>query len=344
MGQLLVRADASSQIGAGHVMRCLALSKAWQSVGGRVFFAAVEMAPMLSQRLQDDGISVLTVEGPPGSQDDVKSAKEHARRLGAEWMVVDGYRFGPEYHREVKGKNLLSLAIDDDGRFQEYCADVVLNQNASASEAMYPKRTSYTRLLLGSYFTLLRPEFVAAQREHKHPLVGKNILVTMGGSDPENVTLEVMEALAEIPVDERQLCVVVGSGNPHIAGLREAANRLGDNVVVEENPPNMARLMAWADLAVSAAGSTCWELAYMGVPAVVMAISRDHVGIAQAVAERRIGCNLGWHSEVSKDSIREAVCTLLTDSIRRKAMSEAGQGLVDGRGASRVVEFMRSVA
>jgi len=343
MGQLLVRADASAQIGAGHVMRCLALSKAWQSSGGRVTFASAEMIPSLSCRLKQDGIEVLKVEARPGSNDDIQSVLDLAERIETEWIVIDGYCFGPGYCGHLKERGLQVLSIDDDGRFEEYCADVVLNQNASASEAMYSNRKPHTRLLLGSRFTLLRPEFAAARGERKHRSLGKQVLVTMGGSDPENVTLKVMEALAGIAVG-LEIRVVVGSGNGRIAELREAAKALDDELVVEENPPNMAPMMAWADLAVSAAGSTCWELAYIGVPAVVMAISRDQMGIAQAVAERGIGCNLGWHSDVSKDSIREAVFALLSDRARRKAMSEAGEELVDGQGAKRVVEFMRSVA
>jgi UDP-2,4-diacetamido-2,4,6-trideoxy-beta-L-altropyranose hydrolase len=341
---LLVRADASSQIGAGHVMRCLALSKAWQKTGGRAMFASAEMLPALRGRLRGEGIEVAAIEAQPGDDGDVQQTGDLASRLGVSWIVVDGYRFCPGYYQELKRRGLRSLAIDDDGRFEEYSADVVLNQNASACEAMYARRASHTRLLLGSRFVLLRPEFTRLKRDPRVPTVARRLLVTMGGSDPENVTLKVIEALGAIAEHEIEVRVVLGSGYSHRAELAAVVANLWTEVSVEENVSAMAPLMGWADLAVSAAGGTCWELVYMGVPAVVLAISRDQVGIAQAVAERQVARSLGWHADVSPAQIADAVCALMADSEGRSAMSRAGQQLVDGQGADRVVEFLQGAA
>ena len=393
---LLVRADASANIGAGHVMRCLALGKAWQVSGGRVTFCCAEVLPALQQRLRQEDIEVITIDAQAGTGSDMEQTAELAKRLHAMWLVVDGYRFDPDYYRQLRLRGLHTLAIDDDGRFDDYCADVVLNQNASASEAMYKNRQPYTKLLLGSAFVLLRPEFIGApavndleeqiprglksarndknkecpsggpegapfqnsgaSRFFQHPCgvsqpalrsrvpqIARNLLITMGGSDPENVTLKVVQALAETPDEAVETRVVVGSGYSHIAELRSLLSGM-NHISLVENPPDMVPLMAWADLAISAAGGTCWELAYMGVPAVVIAISRDQLGIAEAVADRGVAHNLGWHTDVSEGGIRQAVRMLLRNPKRRAAMSWAGRELVDGHGPKRVVEFLRSTA
>lgn len=340
---LLVRADASAQIGAGHVMRCLALSKAWQKTGRSAMFASAEMLPALRDRLQEEGIEVAAIEAQPGDEEDVQHTRDLANRLGVSWIVVDGYRFHPPYYQELRRSGLRSLAIDDDGRFEEYSADVVLNQNASACEAMYVCRASHTRLLLGSRFVLLRPEFTQLKRAPKVPAAARRLLVTMGGSDPENVTLKVVQAMDAI-ADGVEVRVVLGSGYSQRAELGAVVANMKTDVSVEANVSDMAPLMRWADLAVSAAGGTCWELAYMGIPAVVVAISRDQVGIAQAAAERQVARNLGWHADVSPVQIADAVRALMTDSEGRRAMSRAGQELVDGQGADRVVEFLQGAA
>ena len=341
---LLVRADASTQIGAGHVMRCLALSKAWQCSGGDVTFACAEVLPALRQRLQQENFEVLAIEAEPGGGQDAQRTGELAKQLRSEWVVVDGYRFGPDYYRRLRGSGLRSLAIDDDGRFDDYCADVVLNQNASASQAMYKSRQPYTKLMLGSSFVLLRPEFTRAPGGRKIPEIAQNLLITMGATDPENVTLKVVQALVEMRSDKVEIRVVLGSGYRHAAELRTLVSNLRVNISLEENPPDMVPLMAWADVAISAAGGTCWELAHMGVPAVVIAISSDQAGIAQAVEARGVARNLGCHADVSACQIVNAIHELISDKQRRHSMSHAGQQLVDGLGAKRVVEFLQQKA
>jgi UDP-2,4-diacetamido-2,4,6-trideoxy-beta-L-altropyranose hydrolase len=342
-GNVLVRADASAEIGAGHIMRCVALGSAWQDAGADVTFACAEILPALQQRLQEHKFAVVAMEGKPGSEEDAQYTAKLAQDLSSAWMIVDGYQFRPDYYRHLRGQRLRCVAIDDDGRFDEYCADVVLNSNAAANEGMYVKRQRHTQLLLGSRFALLRPKFRDAATKRECRKVARNLLVTMGGSDPQNVTLKVVQALIELAAEGVEVRVVAGSGYRHLEQLRACTGRMRGEVCVEENPAEMAPLMAWADIAVSAAGGTCWELACMGVPAVVIAISEDQCGSAQAVADQGTGCNLGWHSDVSPRVIKDAVQMLSADRERRQRMSTAGQNLVDGRGPRRVVEFLRGM-
>jgi len=129
---LLVRADASQAIGSGHVMRCFALAKAWQDVGGTVFWLCAEMIPVLRERMEREGIACQSMGGPVGTGCDADQLTVQARARNSEWVVVDGYRFFPNYIQTLKQSGLRVLFLDDDGRFDSYEADVVLNQNASA--------------------------------------------------------------------------------------------------------------------------------------------------------------------------------------------------------------------
>jgi UDP-2,4-diacetamido-2,4,6-trideoxy-beta-L-altropyranose hydrolase len=340
---LLVRADASPQIGTGHVMRCMALSKAWQDSGGDVTFACADVLPALERRLRQQGCEIVAINTSRGSEEDVEMTADVARDLAAEWVVLDGYQFDSAYYRGLKRRNLHCLEMDDDGRLEEYCADAVLNSCASASEAMYARREPHTELLLGSRFVLLRPEFMRIARKSDCADIARRLLVTMGGSDPENVTLKVVNALSGIAREGAEVRVVAGSGYKHLEELRAIVATMPGQVAVEEDPEDMAPILAWADLAVSAAGGTCWELAYVGVPAVLIALSPDQCGIAQTAEERGMACSLGWHADISTGRIEDAVQRLSRDSESRCAMSKAGQALVDGRGPERVVGFLQSV-
>ena len=337
---LLIRADASQAIGTGHVMRCLALAKAWQGTGGQVCCLMAESIPALEERLAREGVTVTRIAAAPGTVSDAEQTVAEAHRLGAAWVVADGYRFEPDYIRKLKAAGLRVLFLDDDGRFDFYAADVVLNQNISANSAMYDKREPSTRLLMGSEYVLLRPEFLAEPRDREHPATVRKVLVTMGGSDSENVTRKVLLALLRIETNF-EARIVVGSGNAWQDELQVlSSQRVGFQL--ERSPANMAPLMRWADMAISGAGGTCWELAYLGLPAIVIALSRDQQGIARGLAEHEVAASLGWHANLSEERISEALNSLLSDLGRRRAMSEHGRKLVDGRGAERVVTFLQN--
>jgi UDP-2,4-diacetamido-2,4,6-trideoxy-beta-L-altropyranose hydrolase len=321
-------------------MRCLALAKAWQGTGGQVCCLMAESIPALEERFAREGVTVTKITAAPGTVSDAEQTVAEARRLGAAWVVADGYRFEPDCIRRLKAARLRVLSLDDDGRFDFYAADVILNQNISASSAMYSKRDQSTRLLLGSEYVLLRPEFLAEPRTREHPPVARKLLVTMGGSDPENVTKKVLLALLqmEASIEAR---IVIGSGNPWQGELQVlAAQRSGFQL--ETSPANMAPLMRWAEIAISGAGSTCWELAYLGLPAIVIVLSRDQVEVARGLADNDVAVSLGRRANLSEERISQALNSLLSDQGRRCSMSERGRKLVDGRGAERVVAFLQS--
>jgi UDP-2,4-diacetamido-2,4,6-trideoxy-beta-L-altropyranose hydrolase len=339
---LLVRADASTAIGSGHVMRCFALAKAWQSAGGRVSFFTVENIPNLEQRFAREGIEQHRFAMEPGSSEDAERTADCAHRLGAAWVVVDGYRFGPDYIHRLKGFGLRVLHLDDDARLDFYEADIALNQNPDASSEMYVKREASTRLLLGADYVLLRPEFLAAPRQRQVEGVAHKILVTMGGSDPENVTLKVLDALAGMAKTDFEAKIVVGGGNPHYALLQDATQKLAGKAHLEESPSNMAPLMTWADIAISAAGGTCWELAFMGVPMILIVLTSDQSPNASAISCQGGALSLGWHANLSPRQIGDSLKSLMDGPERRREMSELGRKLVDGEGAARVVACMQN--
>ncbi len=337
---MLVRADASSAIGSGHVMRCLALAKAWQQTGGGVCFLAAESIRALDERFAQENIRHESATVQPGTSEDAEQTVAWARRLGASWVVVDGYRFTPDYIHHLKMSGERVLVLDDDARFDFYEADIVLNQNIDARAESY-RHGSSTHLLLGTKYVLLRPEFLAEQPRREVARVARRLLVTMGGSDPENVASSMVRALSRLECDFEAL-VVAGGGNPHFESLQQLVKTVQGNVRLERSFTNMAAIMRWADVAISAAGGTCWELAYLGVPMILVTVSRDQERNAAAISKTGAALSLGWHANLSEEEILDAITKLMHDPEARRAMSQSGRTLVDGQGAARVVEFLQN--
>ena len=134
---LLVRADASARIGAGHVMRCLALAQAWIDAGGRALFASHALPEALARRLADEGVAVEEMTAEPGGPEDARQCAALALARGAAWVVTDGYGFGSTYHTPLCAGGLRVLAFDDKGHLERYVTDFVLNPNIQAGEIDY---------------------------------------------------------------------------------------------------------------------------------------------------------------------------------------------------------------
>lgn len=335
---LVVRADADARIGSGHVMRCLALAQGWQERNGSATFVLAGEAPALEGRLRSEGMDVVRLAVEAGSDEDASATAETAGRLSASWVLVDGCHFDAGFQQALKRSGARLFVLDDDGHAEHYFADLVLNQNLHARESLYARREPGTRLLLGLRYVLLRREFRTFRRvERDVPLVARRILVTLGGSDRENHTLRVLEALERLEAEEIHAVAVVGGGNPHACLLEDAAGRSRVPVRLVRNATNMPELMAASDVAFSTAGTTVWELAYMGVPSLVGATSPLEDLLCAGLRDQNLFTPLGRLERVSAAELAVALGGIIHDEESRREMSARGQSLVDGRGVARVV-------
>ena len=338
---LLVRADADAQMGAGHVMRCLALAQAVQAEGDRAIFLSYCGTEALRRRVEDAGIALIPVDRPHPDSEDLARTLAKLGEVQPGWLVLDGYNFDSGYQQAIRRAGHRLLVIDDVAHWPEYHADILLNQNINAQQLRYVADPD-TKLLLGTSYALLRPEFRPWQGlRHETPDVAQRVLVTLGGSDPENLTLEIIQALQHLDPWRLDIKIVAGPAHSNFEILRQAVERSISKMQLLANVTNMPELMAWADFAISAGGSTSWELAFMGVPSVIMVLAENQRGVAEELAKRGVVVNLGWHEEVRQASITEAATRLIISAGLRKEMASRGQELVDGEGIDRVLMRLR---
>ncbi len=348
---LYVRADAASGIGAGHFLRCRALADAWIERGGGATFLSNCESEALRSQLEAARIGFFPVNRPHPDYADLESTLAFLQKSKGErcesrpWVVLDGYHFDTAYQEKIRKAGFRLLVIDDNNHLPFYEADALLNQNIHSGKKFVYRCGAGTKLLLGLAYTLLRPEFrrLAGKVRTIPPVAGK-ILLTMGGSDPDNFTVKVIEALEGVDLADLDAAVVVGPANRHRAVIEEKIriSRKRTALRLLAAPGNMAELMRWADMAVSAAGSTCWELLLMGLPSLVVILAENQRIVAEGLASDGVSVNLGRHDEVSAEKIARSILDLARDPAKRARMSSAGRALIDGDGANRVVDCLRS--
>lgn len=340
---LLVRADADGQRGIGHVMRCAALAQAWRSRGGAVTVLSCAPRAVLDDSFAAAAV-VLAIGSPHPNSNDLAMMLDTIRRqrdgAAPPWLALDGYHFDLAYQRAVRAAGCRLLVIDDTAHLPDYDADMILNHGAHAPALDYPCPAG-TRLLRGPAYALLRSEFQRQGGRKKFIAQrARRLLVTMGGSDPVNATAKIIEALQHFDPANLTVRVVVGPANGRAEELRRQAAAAGPRILLEIGRQHLAPLMRWADLALSAAGGTCAELAAMGVPMALLALADNQRPIAAALEAAGVAVNLGWHDSISSAQIAASLSALADDFSRRSAMSAKARALVDGRGAERVVAAM----
>lgn len=355
MAQVIVfRADASLQIGTGHVMRCLTLADALAARGAECQFICRAHEGNLIDFIRSKGY--VTHPLPAGATLPPSSADlAHAPWLGAtqsedagacvpvlaelqpDWLIVDHYSLDSRWEQALK-PNYRKLMVIDDLADRPHVCDLLLDQTFGCESADYrPLVPAHCLLLCGSQYALLRPEF-AALRSYSLKLRAQpallELLITMGGVDKDNATGQVLQALRTSPLPANcRITVVMGATAPWLDEVRTLAQDMPWNTRVLVGIDDMAQLMADSDLAIGAAGATSWERCCLGVPTIMLVLAENQRKIAEALSEAGAAHLFDSSSLVNQPLIG----TKYLNPLSLGAMSAAAAAITDGSGVNHVI-------
>lgn len=362
--KIVFRADASTRMGTGHIMRCLTLAQAFQSDGHDVSFICKKIKGDLIEFVQSKGFAVNVVEHGSGralrffDEDNQGSKLDHADWLGGsqiddavsckvildrikpDWLIVDHYSLDYRWQILLKPYYRKLMVIDDLGDRNHIC-DVLLDQNYGADAYKYLNKVPENCILLtGSKYSLLRPEFsewrsLSLKRRHSKQVI-KKVIITMGGMDPDNFTGKILEQLKEcdLPHDVK-FVAVLGSQAPNINLVERQSKEMTLPVSVKTGVENMAELMASCDFAIGAAGSTTWERCCLGLPTIQMVIAENQRPIAQALVNKG--------AAKMADDISRIPSLLASANSWIIPVSQSCREITDGKGCEKVVTRLKEL-
>ena len=322
--KLLIRADASPQMGTGHVMRMLALALAARKAGLDVALTGHVAVAWVVDRLAHEQLAFYPLDGVPPAAESPQPLLAAIECHAPDWVVLDGYHFGLDCQQAVQAAGLRLLMVDDYQHQPEYAADLLLNQNIGCESWSYGPKVA--RTLLGPRYALLRPEFTVSAASERQ--AGRNLLLTLGGGDFSTRLRELQPVLSDPALRDWTLRVIAGAMPPAV--IAEILAACPAELVILPRVDDVPGLMRMTDLAITAGGSTCWELCALGVPFLTVDVAENQRGVIAGLAQA------GVAQLLTAESLR--VC--LADDTVRNVLRQNGRRLVDGHGAERVVIAM----
>ncbi|TAM59480.1 UDP-2,4-diacetamido-2,4,6-trideoxy-beta-L-altropyranose hydrolase [bacterium] len=342
-----VRADSSRYLGTGHVMRCLTVAQALRRRGIEATFIARRLPGDITALIEERGWLVRRLPGiGPAASASGQLARLRAAltedavltlaAIGEEqgWLIVDHYALDARWEAALRPRVRGIVAIDDLADRPHVC-EGLLDQGLHADAAARYRGlvAPHTRLWLGPAYALLREEFMLAARAAV-PRDGaiRRLLITLGGSDPRNLTAAALAAVAALAAPDLAIDVVVPPSNPHRESVARRAAEM-PNVTLHGYVEHMADLMGAADLAIGAGGTTAWERCALGLPSIMLVLAENQAEVARNVAAAGAAWNLGEPDE----SVRERLYGALVQALREPGqvcrMSRAALALMRGAGA-----------
>lgn len=324
------RLDANAQIGTGHLMRCLAIANELDQ-NNSCHFLCKELPSLLHAQIVSNGHKVHTVN----NENNVLAILD---KLKPDYLIIDHYELDARFEIKVSDFCKHILVIDDMADRSHIC-NLLLDQGPLRTKDDYwPWINSECQLLLGTDYVLIKPEFRQLLKSHINSW--RNGLISFGGSDPTNITLDILQALdSHLRMRDIKWTVIAGTVNPNWQSLKDFAAHSRMNITLIKHSDQIAALMASHDFAIGAAGCMAWERSCIGLPTLTIPIEDNQKFGIEAIKHFGLGETL---------QVTEMTSTMLAIKLKRlqhKANEYRlrNQAMVDGLGVERLLNTMLSV-
>ena len=359
--RVVFRADASTKMGSGHLMRCLTLAEELEKNGSDVSFISRAHEGNLNHLVSKKGFKVHELQNPISAKLNKKSikgdnynrwlaatedkdAQETIKAIGIDkpdWLIVDHYALSEKWEKAVRPTVKNIMVIDDLANRSHDC-DMLLDQNWFEN-----METRYKGLvpagctkLLGPEYALLRPEFFEARKliKKRNGKVDR-IFVFFGGSDPHNLTGMTLRALSDSELAYLKVDIVIGENNPHNQELKKlTTSRVSTNLHIQVD--DIVPIMTNADLAIGSGGVNTWERMCLGIPSLIISFAENHNIMLQDLLQHKFVNFLGNITKVDEFVIKKGVLDIISDRSLIKDQSKKINKLVDGSGSQAVADWL----
>ncbi len=256
MKSIIIRADSSSLIGHGHIMRTLVLAKKYKSLGYNIIYATLNLSGNINNKILENEYKVHIL-----NTSSIEELITFVNKYNCKKLIIDNYDISFNDEKYIKEKIDTKVLSLDDTYNKHYC-DELLNHNIYAEKKKYKELVpSFCKLYCGRKYTLLRDEFY--KQKDKKTKIQKNIFIAMGGSDPKNINTKIIKSLIKIINSKKiKINLITTTSNINLLKLKELEKRL-KYLTLHINTKKIAELMAESSFAIVSPSVILNEIFFM---------------------------------------------------------------------------------
>ena len=336
---IYIRADMNGTVATGHVMRCMAIADAAKTMGEETTFILADS--QAEELLEARGFQYMILDTPWNAMEQElpvleKRIKDHQIKS----ILIDSYQVTERYLAQLSALTK-TIYIDDTDAFT-YPVNALICYAIYCQKFHYPERYPDTKLLLGPKYTPLRGVF-SCQPPKTLQKQAKNLLLMSGGSDPFGFLPKLLVVLGEEGFE--RIDVICGMYSAQFQILQEKYASC-PQIRLHQAVRDIECYMAYADLAISAGGTTLYELCAMGTPAISYSMADNQLdNVTMFQAQNRID----YAGDIRKDAdgvirnILHYISVFREQPGLREQRSRSMQKFVDGKGAFRIASAIRCI-
>ena len=328
---IFIRCDGGRGDGLGHVSRCLTLASAFRAGGAKVTFLSWSPDGTGRRFIEESGFAIIEATAAAATTADLDDVVRHLRTNTMKpILVLDSRAIDARYVEACAGKSLV-VCIDDD-LLRDLPCHILINNNPWIQPTNYAHRQN-RRLLIGTRYNLVRPEYFRTVESSPSQM---HVLLTMGGEDPCDQTSKILSAL-QAQLANHNVTVIIGPAHPSPDTVRFAALDCVPHARIEIGSINLSALFKAANFAITAGGTTCYELAAAGVPQAALVLDDHQEPLVRSLEKAGCCVGLGHYREMRSGRLQAAIGALLASSKKRAALASAGTRLFNKPGGDKIV-------
>lgn len=326
----IIRVDSSSFIGSGHLVRCLIIADYILNRGSRINFISSEIQS--KEEIENNGYKCELIE-TKGTIPEGYLSKNLKNVVISDINSPKIFESQVAYKKYISSlKNQVDILVTfEDLLNNPFTADIVIIPYCGSENISLNKINKKTKYLIGPKYFPLKKEFKINKKNFSEKV--ENILITMGGSDPEKITLKIIKSLNEIRIEKLKINIVLGNlSKINQKEIKDCSKNIFQNIKIHKNLKDVSKLFSQSDIAFTNSGLTKYELAALGVPMIILSNTIQEAEFTSFFSSKSLSIDLGFHKSVDSNKLINSFTKLRNDRHLRKKMFDNGRALVDGNG------------
>ncbi|MDV7339017.1 UDP-2,4-diacetamido-2,4,6-trideoxy-beta-L-altropyranose hydrolase [Terasakiella sp. A23] len=336
MHDIYIHFEASKTLGLGHAVRCLNLAREYFANGYKINLLISEETANTIKNILPAKINIIAFNP---ATDDAEAISFSSQAI----FIYDNYDLDATFSKQLRPYVGKILAIDDLANRKHDC-DYLLDQTVGSTSERYKNLVPQNcKMLLGPDFALLDPSYALAREAQIQRLQSvaqnkKKVVITMGGTDPNNVTTLLLKHLPKVN-NISSFEIIVGGSNPHLEDIKKSANQNPNKVNLHHNVSPLTQLMCQCDIAIGAGGVSALERCVLGLPSLMVEIADNQHYMINEIERAGAGINLGKPDQITETALTNAI-QQITDENTFKKTSKAASALCNGKGVQRTIQTL----